>query len=100
MDGRWLLASSPAREGSFSGERDPSVRGLVRCVQVNIGPFGGRYRADSIDAALMLQHDAGLVPSLPCLFLGDVNLDGAIDSIDAMLLLQRIAGLIDQYPPY
>jgi hypothetical protein len=48
----------------------------------------------SIDAAVTLQANAGLLSSAPCGYKADVNHDGRVDSIDAALMLQRIAGLI------
>jgi parallel beta-helix repeat protein len=48
-------------------------------------------RVNSIDAAVVLQHTAGLLGLPPC---GDVNRDGRTDSIDAALILQCSAGLI------
>ena len=56
-------------------------------------------RVGSIDAALILQDDAGLIDSLACLKSGDVNEDGAINTIDATLILQFDAGLISDLPP-
>ncbi len=47
-----------------------------------------------IDAALILQHDVGLLPVLPCSGPADVNGDGVINPIDAQLILQYDAGLI------
>lgn len=49
----------------------------------------------SVDAALILQLDAGLVSSLPCIEFADVNEDGSVNAIDATLVLQFDAGLID-----
>jgi hypothetical protein len=49
---------------------------------------------DSIDVELVLQHDAGLLPSLACQQAGDTNSDGAINAVDAALILQYVAGLI------
>jgi hypothetical protein len=49
---------------------------------------------DAIDAALMLQFDAGLLGDLPDNSAADVNHDGHVNAIDAALILQRIAGLI------
>jgi len=47
----------------------------------------------------VLQYNAGLVTSLACLELADVNGDGRVDAIDAALILQFVAGLIDSLPP-
>ena len=55
-------------------------------------------RVDSLDAALILQHGAGLVELLPCQENGDVNEDGLINSIDATLILQFNAGLLLSLP--
>ena len=66
-------------------------------------PFFGDVDCDglitSIDAALVLQFDAGLIDELDCLHNADVNGDGNIDSVDALLILQHVAGLIDRWPP-
>lgn len=53
---------------------------------------------DSIDAALVLQLNAGLIDSLPCQDVGDVNEDGAISATDAALILQFDAGFIGSLP--
>jgi hypothetical protein len=45
----------------------------------------------SIDAALVLQYNAGLA-SLACPSNGDINHDGAINSIDAFIILTIVAG--------
>ncbi len=50
---------------------------------------------NSIDAALVLQLGAGLIPSLRCQEGADTNQDGTINAIDAALILQFDAGLID-----
>ncbi len=55
--------------------------------------------ADAIDAAVVLQVSAGLVPSVACPDAADVNGDGQINSLDAVLILQYSAGLLDQLPP-
>jgi len=54
---------------------------------------------NAIDAALVLQFNAGLVGSLPCEDAADVNGDGDITSVDAALILQFTAGLIGSLPP-
>ncbi len=54
-------------------------------------------RLDSVDALLLLQLIAGLIPSLPCPDGADTNGDGVVDPIDAELILQFSAGLIHQF---
>ena len=49
---------------------------------------------DAIDAALVLQFEAGLLGELGCAAAGDVNGDGEVDAIDAALVLQFEAGLL------
>ncbi len=68
---------------------DPSLPGDVNC----------DGRVNSIDAAYILQYQAGLISGLPCQAKGDLNHDGRIDSIDAALILQFVAGLIGSLPP-
>ena len=51
----------------------------------------------SVDAALVLQFDAGLIDTSPCMGGADVNRDGATNAIDATLILQFAAGLIDDF---
>lgn len=48
----------------------------------------------SIDAALILQYEAGVSYSLECVLLADVDLDSHVDSVDALIVLQYIAGPI------
>ena len=56
---------------------------------------------NSVDAALVLQFDAGLFEILVCSLFADVNRDGTVNSVDASLILQFVAGLIDDFdrPP-
>jgi hypothetical protein len=49
---------------------------------------------NSVDAALVLQLNAGLIGSLPNMPSADVNGDGHVTSIDAALILQMAAGLL------
>lgn len=55
-------------------------------------------RVDSVDAALILQYDAGLVHSLPCAGNADANRDDRINAIDSALVLQVVAGLLGALP--
>ena len=52
---------------------------------------------DSIDAALVLQFDAGLLDILTftCLLIADVDEDGTMNPLDAVLILQFVVGLLD-----
>jgi hypothetical protein len=55
---------------------------------------------DAIDAALILQHTAGVIPMTPTMAnFGDVNQDGNVDSVDAALILQYVAGILPSLPP-
>ena len=56
------------------------------------------HSVDSIDAALLLQFNAGLLPSLACADDADVNQNGVINSIDAAIVLQFVAGLVPSLP--
>lgn len=48
---------------------------------------------NALDAALILQHSAGLVESMPCAEAGDANGDGSVNVIDAAAILRLAAGL-------
>jgi hypothetical protein len=89
--------------GFFYAERGLVGRGMVACPEpsplIPLDPEPRRI-PDSSDALRMEQYAAGLVATLPCLYLGDVNLDGAVNAIDAQLVLQYTAGLIAHFPPY
>jgi len=54
---------------------------------------------DTIDAALVLQYDAGFLAALDCQPAGDINGDAQVNSIDATFILQYAASLIDRLPP-
>ncbi len=64
-----------------------------------IGDVSCDGNVNSIDAALVLQRDAGLLPQLPCSENADVNLDGSVNSLDAALILQHDAGFLPTLPP-
>jgi N-acetylneuraminic acid mutarotase len=50
--------------------------------------------ADSIDAAVLLQTNAGVLPVPGCPGAADVNWDDALDPLDSALILQSNAGII------
>ncbi|MCH8994234.1 MAG: hypothetical protein IH959_04615 [Chloroflexi bacterium] len=63
------------------------------------GDVNGDGSTNSVDAAIVLQFDAGFIDSLPNGNAnGDVNGDGVANSIDAALILQFNAGLLDSLP--
>lgn len=53
---------------------------------------------NAIDAALILQHGAGLLAGFVCPQNADANHDGRVDAIDAAIVLQFSAGLLTQIP--
>lgn len=65
-----------------------TVRGDVNC----------DGETNAVDAALLLQHSAGLLPSLSCAQNADINGDGRADAIDAAITLQYVAGLLLHLP--
>ena len=70
----------------------PPVQGLV-------GDTSCDGVVNVIDAALLLQFNAGLLGSLPCADGADANGDGTINAIDVALILQFTAGLLGTLPP-
>lgn len=64
-----------------------------------VGDVNDDGHVDPVDAALILQFDAGLTHSLPNAPSANVNNDGHVNAIDAQLILQFIAGLIGHLPP-
>lgn len=65
----------------------------------DLGDVNGDGEVTALDAALILQYEAGLVDSLPCLDAADVNGDGTVDLEDAGLILQFVANVIGSLPP-
>jgi hypothetical protein len=55
-------------------------------------------RTNAVDAALILQLDAGLIAALPCPQNGDVSGDDRTNAVDAALVLQYDAGILDELP--
>jgi hypothetical protein len=88
------LAATP---GSADGGRDVSL--LPTPPPTHPGDVDCSGAPNAIDAAIILQREAGRIASLPCPQNGDVNGDGDADAIDAALVLQAAAGLADLPPP-
>ncbi len=59
-----------------------------------VGDANCNGTVDSVDAAIILQFGAGLVPSLSCSQNADVNGDGSVNALDAALVLQYVAGFL------
>lgn len=97
-----LRGEQLASEETFTAIQSPQWRGMVSCPSAPpiLPKFDTPRGLSSLDAELILQFDAGLTDSLPCLWLGDVNLDRTVDAVDALLVLQYTARLIEHFPPY
>ena len=78
--------AATTRDGSFT------------CVPL-LGDVSCDGEVTSVDAVLVLQFSAGLLPVLPCQSAGDVNGDGSVNPLDAILILQFVAGLLSSLPP-
>ena len=81
--GIWL---GPSTSGGTTNV-DAAPGGIVSGAAI-AGDADCSGEVNSIDALLILQFDASLTPSLPCLVAADANKDGGVDSIDAALVLQ------------
>lgn len=102
--GTWTASSGSS--GDYSAERQaepgaptststPSATGTTPTPPLPpVGDANCDGGTNSVDAALVLQLDAGLIGSLACESAADVNGDGSVNSIDATLILQFDAGLI------
>lgn len=67
--------------------------------EVLLGDVNGDGWVDSLDAALILQYDAGIKEDLSdsALKAADVNGDDWVDSIDASMILRYDAGIIEDF---
>lgn len=64
-----------------------------------VGDVNDDGHVNSVDAALILQYNAGLARTLPNLGSADVNHNGSVNSIDGALVLQYVAGLLTHFGP-
>jgi hypothetical protein len=96
--GTWTASNGSS--GDYSAERhaEPGVATPTSTTPTPpLPPLGDANcdgGANSVDAALVLQFDAGLIDSLACESAADVNGDGSVNSVDAALILQLDAGLL------
>ncbi len=78
----------------FSDRDEIFIRGTDPLQAALLGDVNCDGDVSSIDAALILQLTAGVIPFLFCQESGDVNGDGNPTSVDAAIILQFTAGLI------
>ena len=96
--GRFFGAATPLGGGilGFWSSHNGEMASSLTATRIS-GPAGDvncDARVNSIDAALVLQFDAGFLESSPCPQFGDLNMNQATNSLDAALILQTTAGLI------
>lgn len=76
----------------------PAGGGSVPKPQFKTGDVNADGYIDSLDAAVILKYDAGIVElTAEQLTIGDVNNDGYVDSLDAAMILQYDAGIIGSF---
>jgi hypothetical protein len=90
--GGTVSASAHASAGAAQGNTIE-----VSDIVGQLGDFNCDGALDSIDAALILQIEAGMAIPFPCTGDADVNHDGQLDALDALLILQYNAGLITAF---
>lgn len=76
----------------------PQPSSTATAAMTRLGDVSCDGGVDPLDAALILQLAAGLIPALPCPAGGDASGDGQVDPLDAALILQLSAGLIEELP--
>ncbi len=99
-----VVAFADATIGDPQDIHADTVDGEITCsrlpaVQPLVGDASCDGAVNVVDAALVLQFNAGLLGSLPCVGNADANVDGRINAIDVALILQFTAGLLDSLEP-
>ena len=92
--GEGLRAAGQLGDGTMT-DRDTPTEVVGLAAKLLVGDADCLGSVNSIDAAFILQFDAGLLGALPCPINADVDGDGMVTSIDAAHILQFDAGLID-----
>lgn len=82
----------------YSGAPLSSPNGLLLLGPNRPGDVDCSNAVTAIDAALVLQLEAGLIAGLVCNMNADVTLDGQTNPVDALLILQFTAGLVPSLP--
>ena len=91
----WYRVAAMKGDGlsAYSNIASGTATALPTPVSYFIGDVNCDGGVDAIDAALVLQLEAGLLQKLPCPDNADPNNDGVTNSLDASLVLQQNAGL-------
>ncbi len=93
------LTAAPTPTSTPTAGPTPTQTATATAIPVAFGDASCEGDVNSIDAALVLQLDAGLIDALACEDAADVNGDGRVNSLDAALILQFDAGLLDEIGP-
>lgn len=96
-----LYVGSPnygASDCAPNGGHITCVRGECQLTQSLLGDANCDGRVNAIDAALVLQLNAGLLQDLPCRAFADANQNGSIGPVDATLILQYSSGMLPALP--
>jgi Tol biopolymer transport system component len=93
----WVMEVNGSNETQLTFDNDDSTD--PSWTQLFAGDANCVGAIDAIDAALILQWNAGLLTHLACALDADVNQDGDVNAIDAALVLQFAAGLLNALPP-
>jgi hypothetical protein len=83
---------TPARTITRTPSRTPTRTRTPTPGNSSAGDVDCNGRVTAVDAALILQLDAGIIRALRCPANGDVSDDGSTNSIDALFILQFVAG--------
>jgi hypothetical protein len=83
---------TPARTITRTPSRTPTRTRTPTPGNSSAGDVDCNGHVTAVDAALILQLDAGIIHALRCPANGDVSDDGSTNAIDALFILQFVAG--------